>query len=742
MKDFRFRAPEEWKSALLTLREHAYFQLMRSVFGNIKTPFNKHRLVEDLAAFLSRREIQETIAAYIDERDHRVIAAIALLNEPAPGDLESFFTGEYSYAELHDILINLEERFIIYGFREEGIHRLALNPLLEPVLAPFVAEKGPLFPSAVAETLPVSDAGGTETDASGAVVSEAAASEAVKAAPGAGVLAFSPAPDDRIFAALLAFVRDEPEFFKAEGGLRKRILEEGKRIFPIPDLDRLTGGLLCLGLLRLEGTRLYPDWGRLAAFTGLSRRERLEYWAAGIYLHLRGDAASRYFPRGQIQALARFTHRFMGALAAGRLYPRKTLWRIAEIAEIEEQGELQNFRQGDKGPLFRVRGSADFEVLLEALEKMGLLIAVSPGYRRSGIGPEDAEPDSTRPKDAERPVIAMDTAFSCILYPEIGCADALALASFSSVRETGTAVRFEITRESVVRGFDRGLDAAAIVATLTRLSGKPADQNLVWTLKDWENRYSAVSLYQGTVLILSEDRRYLAGTEPLVSLVDRVLAPGVYLLRAGDQDEVALNLQKAGVDIVARPPAGIRTGSAPTGHEHPPFPGLEARRRGAESAGDTAVYTAGQGSGREPDPEKARLRREQFHSALGKLKLPAAEREELAARIDRRLIVSESQLAGTAVRSEKLEARNLDYVGKTLVAKQAISFKSPVEVLWPGTEGGINRVLGVPEALEKSAGETVLVLKVQGEAEPAEVVRIPIGKISLLRRIKKSLFME
>jgi hypothetical protein len=64
-------------------------------------------------------------------------------------------------------------------------------------------------------------------------------------------------------------------------------------------------------------------------------------------------------------------------------------------------------------------------------------------------------------------------------------------------------------------------------------------------------------------------------------------------------------------------------------------------------------------------------------------------------------------------------------------------------VLWPGTEGETKRVLGVPETLEKIRGETVLVLKSrEGESLPEELIRIPIGKISLLRRIKKSLFME
>jgi hypothetical protein len=56
--------------------------------------------------------------------------------------------------------------------------------------------------------------------------------------------------------------------------------------------------------------------------------------------------------------------------------------------------------------------------------------------------------------------------------------------------------------------------------------------------------------------------------------------------------------------------------------------------------------------------------------------------------------------------------------------------------------------MGIPEALEKSGGETILVLRPlppePGESLriPGDSLRIPLGKISLLRRIKKSIFGE
>jgi hypothetical protein len=339
-----------------------------------------------------------------------------------------------------------------------------------------------------------------------------------------------------------------------------------------------------------------------------------------------------------------------------------------------------------------------------------------------------------------KPVIAMDTAFSCILYPEIDFTDALALASFCVVRETGTAVRFELTRESVVRGFDRNLDSETMLSLLDRLSGNQVEQNLRWTVKDWESRYSGVSLFQGLVLTLSEDRRYLAEAEPVASLIFRTLNPGVYLLSVSDKADAVQALHKAGIDIIAQPPQ--ITESFP-GERHSPYPSLEAgprfRGNGFYDNPPELLFPKSGGSSFSLSNENSASYKERFRSALEQISLSKPERDELTARIERRLILNESQLVGVSVRYEKLEARGLDYVGKTSIAKQAIAAKLLIEIMWSDQNGELNRVIGIPEALEKSGGDTILVLK---PVSPGETIRLPLGTISLLRRIKQSIFGE
>jgi hypothetical protein len=261
-------------------------------------------------------------------------------------------------------------------------------------------------------------------------------------------------------------------------------------------------------------------------------------------------------------------------------------------------------------------------------------------------------------------------------------------------------------------------------------------------VKDWENRYAAVSLHQGLVLTLAEDRRYLAEARPLRSLIRQTLAPGVYLLSVSDSGEAAEALKKAGVDIVAR--RDQAPAEDPRRTNSSAFPPLEipARLPGAEGKGEASP---------QPPPAAAEALKKRFHAALEKLGLPKQEQEELASRIERRLVLSEAQLAGAVIRYEKLEARGLDYVGKASIAKQAIAVRALVEVLWTGPGGEQDRFLGIPSALEKKDGENVLVLKPppehgarkdRGRLREEEVIRLPLGKISLLRRIKQSIFED
>ena len=744
MKENTFRPVEFWKSAMMTMPDNSFFELVRSVFGKIKTPFNKQMLVSELESFLLREDILKAVSSYIDGTDAKIIAAVAALGEPAPGELESFFSGEFNYAELADIVVNLEERFILYRFKcdaNSGVHpavqnvrsRLALNPVLAGALEPFAAGISLLLPS-----FPL-----TEN-----ITGEDTASP-VNAETSDGIF------NDRILAGLLSFVSESEAFFRTEGEIRKKILENGKAIFPGIDLETALGGLLALGLFYVEGDRLIPDYKRFKDFAALDPRQRMEYCAAGIICYWEAQSPFGILPqlvRNRIQSIAYIIGRFLDSLETERLYPEKTLKRLAGILLHE-----WSVAAGKRSIYSDKPEKIDKDRMLEALEKTGLIkplqgaFSGSPGpdtKQLKRLGVFSANPGGSA--QADSPLIAADSDFSFMVYPEISCSDAIEMAQALSIRQTGLTVRFEMTKDSAIRAFDRNISAGSIIALLRRLSGDRVSEALVWSVTEWEKRYGEVSLRRGVILSLSEDRRYIAQTKALAGLIIDTIAPGIYLLHENAQNEAVDALAAAGVDIVSQkqPPAAngrpARGGYAnildryASNFFSSPFSASQGDRALQNiSAGETSGKPAAEKNTGENSPA-ALIQR--FCAMLEKMPISKSERDELAARIQRRLILCENQLKDADIRYEKLEARLLDYTGKLNVAKQAISMQSPVELVWqdPAQGGGQGtRVFGTLKALPKKESEQCLLIV---PSDGGNTISVPLGRVTLLRRIKKSIF--
>jgi hypothetical protein len=673
----------------MTLDDAIFYELARSTLGKLTTPFHKQRIVEDLAAFLARPQIQDAIAAYIDNGDHKIIAAIVTLADPTQAEIEGFFAGEYGAAGVNALIINLEERLIVYR-RESSIYnrkimRLSLNPLLANVLLPFTTATGILFPA-------------HKTDAANTADTE------------------RPRMDDRLLAAVLCLVMSEGDILKADGNLRKKAAAKVSDIFPNTDIYTLIGGLQKTGLLRVEEERLTLNPKKILEFTNLSGAQRLAVVAGGIYQNSIEKASGtvaefEFMALRQAQQVASFIRGLLGTLDPGLTYSETTFRRLAFVLKKEY------FTDSVTGE----NANLDFETLIAAMEKTGLILKTGAGFSvRAGDAAESGE---------NGPYIAFDSSLSLVLLPGIDFADAMELAWLCEVRETGTTVRFEITCQQVIKAFDQGLDEKEALDLLDALSGGRVGESLPWQLTEWKKRYTEVSLYSGLVLTLAPERRYIVETGSLSRMITASPAPGVYILNAREEEQVITALKKAGVDIVSAP-KGIRRQIRTSGQRHyrnppdqkTPLPGSGLPAE--DVSGTTSRQT------------KAAEYKAQFQTALKEARLTQAEKEELTSRIERRLIVSTEQLK-SGFHIDKLEARGLDFTGKANIAKQAVAGKSIIEITLSNTaSGGSHTITGSAEALEKQGSETILVFK---DAED-KLSRIPVGKISVLRRIKNSIF--
>ncbi|MCL2185476.1 MAG: hypothetical protein FWB86_06455 [Treponema sp.] len=730
MKDKVFRPVSFWKSACISMPDNSFFELLRSVFGKIKTPFNKQQLLNDLEHFLLREDIQKTISAYIDENDSKIITAVALFGEPSPGQLENFFSNDFSNAELQDLIVNMEERFLIYRFIEDKsnpvCNRLALNPVLKTVLFPFTKNTSMLFP----------------------FFNSSAEKELLCSTK----IIFN----DLVLAGILSFASQWQPFYKAEG-IRKRVIEAGKTCFQEINLNNIIGGLLVLGLFYIDNENLVCDMKHLNEFNSLSIRERKEYYAASLAIYKESYSLysvnhTQILPplyKNKIREIINWIHSFIDTLKTDYQYPESTLKKILEIIKTQTALDTRNG--------FNINSSA----LAEAMEHTGLIINTTPNAEKGKkiFSIANTQEKKHAEHDNEKALIAFDSNISILVYPEISFCDAISLSSFMNIKEYGTISRFELDRDSVLRAFNNNINSEEIISLLNKLSCKKADETLIWNLKDWEKRYGEVSLKKGVILKLSEEHRYLTETMPLSELIIETLAPGLYLLDESSNENAAEALRNAGIDIIAQlkqrkqKTVFIRNNEAnslfTSSFKNFPSPSIISIKdifltdETANTTGTAKASGAAKTAGAE------------FHAILKKLPISDSERKELSARIDRRLVVCEMQLKETDIRYEKIEARHMDYSGKQNIAKQAIIQKSPVEIIWPrkndtsgaakqeaGSKTDEEKIFGIPKALEKEGNELFLIVVPDGEndGKQKELLRIPLAKISLLRRIKKSIF--
>jgi hypothetical protein len=700
-----FGSVEQWKSALITLPDTRFFDLMRGVLGNIQSPFNKQRLSDEIEVFISNNDVRKTIAAYIDGADHKIIAAVAALDGPDRRQLAAFFSDEYSHAALDSLVSNLEERLILYTANDASEHgggRLFLNPLLKTILLPFAADNDVLFPR-------------------------------VMASRGQPQAVF----DDVSLAALITFLSGEKNIFKNDGTPRKPLLQRIERNFSrggqTGAAEVFVTALSRLGVVSCDSPGRAEQ--RLQDFAHLTEAERFAYCAAGVYAGMGGETPETQAPRDFIRHIASSAAALLDSIDEDKCYTVSALRRLAEVIEARRPDRASAFKTfSDSRPL-------NPGLLVEALEKTGLL-SRQDGYYRKRTFFGRANVPATADERTGVPVIEFDSLFSFKLLPEITFAGAVALSDFCEVIDANTPVRFKITRSSAARGFNRGVGGKAMFESLKKLSGARAGSGLEALLEDWEKTHSEIVIMDGISIVLSEERRYLAQAEPLAPHIVFNPAPGVYMLDFTEKAEAKAALKKAGADLISEPRAEIKS----------PFQkkaGIFFVPLAPTALRDDPHERDAPHPERPPECLSAVEYKKRFHDLLDGLNFSRAEREELAARIERKLVVSPRQLSGAFLRYEKREARGLDYAGKLALVKQALLSNETLEIVFQDSDGSEKRVTLAPVMLEKAEGETFLSVKPPDNAPGGGTnenmtdqvrIKIALGKIRVIRRIRRSIF--
>jgi hypothetical protein len=600
---------------------------------------------------------------------------------------------------------------IVYAIREGSKNRLSLNPLLKKILSPFAADSTILFPYAAEYS---------------AVDSGQSANSGF---------------NDIFLAAFLTFITPETHISKNDGTLRKNLLQKIQKIFP-SGADIFATALRHIGILT-EG--LFDYMGqKLQDFVGLTEAERFAYCAAGVYISLNsGNMEIFSLQKNLLRHIAVTVSALFMLLDQDKCYPVSTLKRI--IAAILTVPADERTGYAALKNIQAVNEPLKSAVLFDAMEKTGLLLKVREGYcKRTIIHGGSSE---------NVPVIAFNSGFSFILLPEISFRSAVSLAPFCEVVEAKPSVQFKLTQKSVVRGFNSGINSKTMFKLLMEFSCGRIDSGLEEVLDDWQKRHSEVVILEGISIVLSEERRYIVQTEPLASHIVFSPLPGVYLLDIAERNEAAAILRNAGIDIISEPQIRTRQDGSFQKRASSFFSSITTQTAALTEKFEveiSAPYTRTTSismNGR--SYQYAEEYKKHFRAVLDGLKPSQMEREELAFRIERRLIISQRQLSGAFIRYEKREVHGLDYAGKLALVKQAIISSETLEIIVQDSDGSEKYIRGIPLMLEKMENEITLSLKLpQADmlgkfdtyTELSGCIKIPMGKIRMIRRIKQSIF--
>lgn len=486
---------EQWKAIVLSLPDDDFFSIMRNYLGEIKTPFNKHILVEKLLAFLTREETINRIIALISSEDAYILTLIYFLDEPDIKTLYEFLQDSTSFLEVQHRLLNLEERLLT--IKEPGTGRIRLSPIFKETLVNQILNTNLLFPSKRV---------GTEK------------------------IQF-PWFNEAVITAFLSFINQTPDIFKLDGEIKKRPRESLMQVFPsileeaeqgITRFSAITEALIHLNLLVNDRGKLLIQYMNLREFSSLNNTERCTLlWSTAVY---GGDEMT------SLIRVSGVISTFLGSIPTGTGFSKSNLLFLLKAATREQ--DL-------------------FELIKESILPALTLREVFLKYDNDlyVLNPMVKEMISDEPK--KEPSLIIQSSFSITAKPWITLQSGILLALSSTIKSFDLFAQYEIDKKSCIGIRKLKLAYSDLLLYFKKEGGAGIPQNIETSLRHWAEEYSTVQLYKGITLIVSEPKQVLIdhinALEPYIKLHP---APGVYLFDENEKTEWIKILQDEGIPIL------------------------------------------------------------------------------------------------------------------------------------------------------------------------------------------------
>lgn len=664
----------DWRETLNTASDEKFFDIMHIYLGEIKTPYNKQKLIEQLSSFLRNEQNRETIFSLLTDEDIKILTAIKYIQNAEISKIEKFFTPVFSLGDLYSKLANLEERLLIFTKNSDGKKIVQLNPLLEDNLNPYLSLEN--------------------------LISE----ESSDLTPDEAELKLSPS----VIAVFLSFLSGKKEICKADGSLKKKPLEEISQIFKTDDVQ------LFVNLYKsLSNLSLINDFNHLEKFADLNFVNQLSYLCA---------AYAGHFSRTTIQTNAQL---FLQTLyfAKNKFYTKQKIFEIAFLIKesindsIPSAGRFSRMIAAASTSLSDSFDSGLFELMTDAAISYGIICPSKENKDAFFIN----DIFSLSSVEDKSNLLNLDAGFNVTIMPGLTLKEYLPLIKFLKPLQCDILSIFEITKQSVIKAFDLGLKKEDIINILKTYTSFDIPQILQMNLEEWESSYGSAALYKGFVLKLSAENSFLAEKNPsFAKHIVEILAPGVYLLDFETDEETQNAVAEIGLDFIGT----IKNNKEQI--QFLPFARLNSQSNfKAEKIETKKLNSIVQ--------QKKFL--DQLKKETEALEATSDQKDGLIDRIKRRTILRTEQLRPESVRFELTEATGMDFTGKIHILEAAIQQSKMIEIELAGKK---EKITGYAKGLVKNSPAPMLFMTHKNSKGETVEIEIEIAKISYLKKLRYS----
>ena len=664
----------DWREYLSIMDNQQFFSLMHLYIGEVKTPYNKQNLIEQLSSFIRKEENQNLIFNMLSENDIIILNAIYFISDVTQEKLSSFFSGTFNFATLYENLINLEERLLIYKKLdlENKTNYYKINPLLEKRLSS-ILKLSVLLPS------PTTD----ET------ISNFIDSKNFQITP-------------LLLSAIYSLVNLNPDLCKIDGNFKKKFEANFSNFFPAlydsKFIIQIINALKNLSLFTQTENSLEINQAKWKSFSKLSFTEQY------IYLSISSDLR---FSQNDLHKNAVLISTILDNISENG-FTKNTLYRCAYLVNENLSNENFSFSSKSRLSLFlnnkasSVNSSNNIFSLVNNLIKFGILVQTGRDINDEPIYSISKNFILSQENYSSQKMINVDAGFLVTIFPDANLNSLLEIINFMEFKRYDTILQMEITKKSCIKSFDLKETPETICAKLEKYCNHQLPQNLIISIEDWYENYLSAQIYHGYVLKVSEAKKVLIENNPEIAPhIKTILAPGIYLLDFTDSEQAQNVIEKSQLDFIGN----VR--NTQNQISLLPFQKFSCVKNLFELIQNQE----------NPNLQIKNELIQELKKHLSTMELTKEQYEDLLNRINRKIVITKTQLRKETVKVEKIEAFGMDFSGKIHVIENAISSKSFIEISYEANNlpEGKQVILGTPISLSKDINDTYVEILVEPE---------------------------